>query len=135
MRVVVKARGHPNVSAKHRTTLELTKEDSLTPAGDCIIGVGADKSLKDLPRAFKELLKQGKGLKIKLECGGFKETVHARGDPALTFADPVSMVARKSGYVCGRTLCVRADKAAADLDRRLVEELKKGRLLRATLEA
>jgi len=31
---------------------------------------------------------------------------------------------RKSGYVCGRTLAVKADKAASDLSRELVEKMQ-----------
>jgi hypothetical protein len=31
---------------------------------------------------------------------------------------------RKSDYICGRTLAIRADKAAKDLSRKLVEELR-----------
>ena len=44
------------------------------------------------------------------------------------------MIIRKSDYVCGRTLAVRADKAAADLNRNLIEEMKKGGQLTATLK-
>ena len=34
------------------------------------------------------------------------------------------IVVRRSSYVCGRTLAVKADKAARDLSRRLVEKLR-----------
>ena len=37
---------------------------------------------------------------------------------------PTDMVVRKSGYICGRTLAINADKAACDLSRALVEKLK-----------
>jgi len=131
---LIRAFGHPNILATHRTTIEITKERPLTQEGDCIIGVGADKGLADLDEGFKELLKLGRKIVITLECNGFKEVVRARGDPRLTFESQTSMIIRKSDYACGRTLCVHADKAAADLDRRLVEELKKGGLLTATLE-
>ena len=126
--------GHPNISATHKTTIELTREDFLTHTGDCIIGVKADKACADLPKKFKELLKLGRRLRITLECNGFKETITARGDPRLTFTDEHRMIIRKSDFVCGKTLCVRADKAAADLNRDLIEELKKGGRLSATLE-
>jgi hypothetical protein len=134
MGILVKALGHPNILATHKTTIEIIEEDFLTREGDCIIGVRADKGLADLDEGFKELLRLGRKITITLECNGFKEVVRARGDPRLTFESPTSMIIRKSDYVCGRTLCVRADKAAADLDRRLIEELKKGGRLTATLE-
>jgi hypothetical protein len=35
------------------------------------------------------------------------------------------MVVRKSSFTSGRTLMIRADKAAADLDRRMIERLKR----------
>ncbi|MHA2386933.1 MAG: DUF371 domain-containing protein, partial [Candidatus Thorarchaeota archaeon] len=47
-----------------------------------------------------------------------------RGDPGLTYLDAVSMVARKSSFVCDRTLMVGADKAASDLDRSFVNALR-----------
>jgi hypothetical protein len=34
------------------------------------------------------------------------------------------MVVRKSSYVCARTLAVKADKAAADLSRDIVQKLR-----------
>jgi hypothetical protein len=39
----INAVGHPNVLATHEKTIEITKEDFLTPTGDCIIGINADK--------------------------------------------------------------------------------------------
>lgn len=130
----ITAVGHQNILATHKSTIELTKEDFLTHTGDCIIGVRADKACADLPDRFKELLKLGRKVKITLECGGLKEVITARGDPRLTFESPTAMIIRKSDFVCGRTLCVRADKAAADLNRKLIEELKKGGRLTAALE-
>ncbi len=50
----------------------------------------------------------------------------AWGHPSLTFKDPSDMVVRKSSFVCDRTLAVGADKAAVDLGRELVDELRKG---------
>jgi hypothetical protein len=132
--ISILAFGHHNVSATHRTTIELTKEDFLTHTGDCIIGVRGDKACSDLPEKFKELLKLGRKVKITLECNGFKDIITARGDPRLTLESPTSLVIRKSDYVCGRTLAVRADKAAADLDRKLIESLRNGGRLVTKLE-
>ncbi len=134
MRETVRASGHPNISARHRTTAEITKEGFLTPAGDCIIGIRADRSLPELSDSLKDSLRRGAGLRIILECNGARDTITARGDPRLTLKDSTSMVIRKSSFVCPRTLCVRADKAAADLDRKLVKELRKGEELKAMLE-
>ncbi|MFH1402953.1 MAG: DUF371 domain-containing protein [Candidatus Altiarchaeota archaeon] len=127
IRDVVAARGHPNVLSTHKTTLEFTKETHLTPRGDCIIAVGADKSLGDLKPELLEVLRNpGTKIKIKITCGGISDTVTAYGHPGLSFTHPTDAVLRKSEYVCSRTLAVNADKAALDLGRGLVEKLACG---------
>ncbi len=126
MQLSFRARGHPHVSATHKTTVEITKEDFLTPTGDCIIGIRSEKACVDLDERLKTALRKGCELTISLECNGAADSITAYGDPGLTFTNPASMVIRKSSFLCGRTLCVRADKAAGDLDRTLIKELKKG---------
>ncbi len=106
--------------------MELTKEPSLTPAGDCIIGVECEKACADLDNRLKDSLRNEKGIIITLECNGIKDIVRAYGHPELTLTDPTSLVIRRSSFICPRTICVRADKAAADLDRNLIKELRKG---------
>jgi len=121
---VIHAYGHKNVLAENRTTLEITKETHLTPRGDCIIAVAADKTLTDFDQQFKELLcKDNARLSILIEAGDESETVNALGDTHLTLVHPTDIVVRKSGYVCDRTLAIHADKAACDLSRRLAEKL------------
>jgi len=123
--VVFRARGNPNISATHKSTFEITKEPHLTPRGDCIIGVEAEMACIDLPQYFKELLRRRNvELVIELEVEGVKEVVKARGSSDLSLASPTSMVIRKSSYIDDRTLAIKADKAARDLDRRLVNRLK-----------
>jgi len=122
---VIIAHGHKNIRAAHRTTFEITREENLTARGDCIIAVKEDKSVADLSREFKELARKREAeITIMIEAGGEREEVKARGDPRLTFTHPEDIVVRRSSYVCGRTLAVKADKAARDLSRRLVEKLR-----------
>ncbi|KUO85763.1 MAG: hypothetical protein AT709_05205 [Caldivirga sp. MG_3] len=45
---VVWARGHVNVMATHRNTLEITRDDYVTKRGDCIVACCADKAALDL---------------------------------------------------------------------------------------
>ncbi|MFX1263723.1 MAG: DUF371 domain-containing protein [Promethearchaeota archaeon] len=117
--------GHVNVIGDHRTTVEISTEDFLTQKGTCIIGVRAEKSLRDIPPEIKALATSEKTkIILKLKVGSFKEEVTGRGNPGLTYLDTVSMVARKSSFVCDRTLMVDADKAATDLDRKFVDALK-----------
>jgi len=116
--------GHKNVKATHRSTLEITKEDYLTPRGDCIICVKANKGLKELSDEIKEALKSGKKVKIRITADDIVDELEAVGDEILTFENEISMVIRKSEYVDGRTLAIRANKAARDIKRELVEKLK-----------
>lgn len=133
---VVRAVGHTNVAATHTSTLELTTDDWLTPAGDCIVGIEADRAPATFKDKFVDVC-QSSGVRITLtlETDGLTERLRGRGDPALTFASPRSLVARTSDYVDDRTVLVEADKAAADLDRYLVRALQDGRALTATLSA
>lgn len=123
---VIRARGHGNVRAMHETTLEISRENFLTPRGDCIIAISADKGLADLDEGIKKHLKSGDKITIEISCGDMKEKVIGYGDPRLTFKSKKSIIIRKSDFVCDRTLCIRADKSAADLNRELVKKIRTG---------
>jgi hypothetical protein len=123
--VIFSARGHENVLATHRTTLEVTKEETLSKRGDCIVAVEATKAAVDLPVEFKEAARKEDALIIiTVEADELKETVKAKGSPQLQFTHPTDLVVRKSDYVCSRTLAIRADKAAINFSRELVAKLK-----------
>jgi len=122
---VIFARGHENIRAMHRTTLEVTRESELSRRGDCIIAVSADKALKNLSLEFKKsLLRENAEVTILIDVDGIAEVVKAFGSPKLILTHPTDIVVRKSDYVCARTLAIKADKAAFDLSRRLVENLR-----------
>jgi hypothetical protein len=122
---VILAYGHKNIQATHPSTLEITKENTLTKRGDCIIAVSADKALADLSVEFKmNLRKENVRITLLIETGEIVDAVNAFGSPKLILTHPTDIVVRKSGYVCNRTLAIRADKAAIDLSRKLVEKLK-----------
>jgi hypothetical protein len=123
--VVFSACGHENVIATHKTTFEVTKEETLSKRGDCIVAVEATKAASDLPTEFKEAArKEGAQITVTIQADELKETVKAKGSPQLRFTHPTDLVVRKSGYVCGRTLAIGANKAAIDFSRELVEKLK-----------
>lgn len=124
MREIIHCYGHENVKATHKSTLEITKEDFLTPRGDCIICIKADKSLKELNEEFKRALKSGKKVRIRIIVDDLVDEIMASGDGRLTFESDVSMVIRKSTHIDGRTLAIKANKAAKDIDRRIIEKLK-----------
>jgi len=121
----VDACGHENIRATHKTTFEITKESTLTKRGDCVIGVGATKGAKDLSVEFKEAMKrQDVHITITIEANEIREVVKARGSPQLLFTHPTDMVVRKSNYICGRTIAIKANKTARDISRKLIEKIQ-----------
>ena len=123
----VRARGHENVTATHGSTLEMTSDDWLTPAGDCILAVEADTTPADFDDGFVAACHSPEAtITATLRAGGHEQVVEGRGHPDLTFDGDRSLVARTSVYVDDRTVMVDADAAAADLDRELVAALADG---------
>jgi len=107
----------------------------LTPQGDCIIAVSADKAMEDFPVDFRRRLRDDNAvLEVQVECNGVVDKITARGAAGLLLEHPTDLVVRKSDYIDGRTLAVKADKAAADLSKMLVSELKKDQPVKVTLK-
>lgn len=120
----VEAWGHADITAKHRTTFEITTEPHLTKRGDCIIAVRASKSARGLSDGFKAAARSSTArIEITIRVGDQSASVKGRGDPNLTFDHGTDLVARTSGYICGRTVMVRADHAASDLSPAFVQAL------------
>jgi hypothetical protein len=118
-------RGHPMVTSRHPTTIEVTTEEHLTLNGDCIIGVGASKGCAQLTDEVKEgLRKKGSKVTLRILVGGLAFRVNARGDPRLDLSHPHDMVIRKSEFVSDRTLAVGADASARSIPRDMVRLLK-----------
>ncbi len=121
----VEFQGHPLVSALHPTTIELTKEGSLTRRGDCIIGISADKAASDLDPALKQALRTvGARVRFTLKVGGERFGFGARGNQALSLDDSRDLVIRRSAFITQRTLAIMAEAAAKDIPRTMVERLK-----------
>jgi hypothetical protein len=119
------AYGHRNVTGRHRTTLEVTKDEEISKKADCIIGVGADKGLKDLGEDFKSKAKSHDAtIEVILVTGDIEEKIIGKGHPDLTFTHGTDVVVRKSEFICERTLMIKADKSSMELQRRLIERLK-----------
>jgi hypothetical protein len=125
-----KAYGHSNISSEHQTTLMITRDDYLTSRGNCIISIKADKSLSEFEPEMKNAARN-KNAKISLtfSINDVKFTVNGRGNPSLTYQHPSDIVARKSNYVCDRTLMIKADKAAIDVPQKFLNLLKNEKTL------
>jgi hypothetical protein len=130
----VRASGHEHVAATHESTLEVTSDDFLTPAGDCIVGIEADLVPADFEAEFVSACQDSDAsIVLALDAGGYRDLITGRGDPGLSFEGDRSLVCRTSDYVDDRTVMVGADAAAVNLDRDLVAALADGADLVATL--
>lgn len=121
---MVYAQGHPNISATHATTFEVTKVKTLTRRGDCIVGVNASKGPRDFSGQFVNLCRHDESrIQVQLQAGGIVELIEGRGSSRLTFKHSSESVGRKSMFVSNRTIMVEADRASRDLSRELIDAL------------
>lgn len=109
--LVITGRGHPNITARHPTTIAFTRDKEITHRGDCFVAV--DCHWEATP-AFLEKLRRAKKVEITIECSGKMALITASGHPGLTL-DANDLVVRKSDWVDPRTLAIGADKSAKDL--------------------
>jgi hypothetical protein len=130
--------GHPNIRSLHAKTIEITKDEHLTPRGDCIIGVKANKACADLDQSLKHRLRSNSSVvKIEIIVGDESFLISGRGDERLSMLNAHDIVLRKTNFVCPRTMSVLCNKASSDMPRKLVKMLQdqetKG-IFRITLE-
>ena len=124
---VIHAHGHEHVQATHSSTFEVTSDDWLTPAGDCIVAIEADRTPADFTDEFVEAAQSHDAeITATLSTGDHTQTITGRGHPDLAFEDDRSAVGRTSDYTCGRTIMVDASGAADSVDRELVDALADG---------
>jgi hypothetical protein len=117
-------KGHNNVKGIHKTTLEFTKDVYLTPRGDCIIGIKSNKSVKDLNDNLKQIIKKNGFVYIVINVKGMLDIVSARGSEKLTLTNPNKIIIRKSDFISDATLAINSDKAAFDINREMIKNLK-----------
>ena len=105
----------------------VTTDHELTLRGDCIAAVSSEKGLCDLNPELRNAARDEKArITMTLQRGNKFFKIKGYGHPGLTWEDPADMVARKSEYVCPRTLMIKADYASVDVPRDFVEQLKDG---------
>lgn len=124
---IVHAHGHEHVRADHESTFEVTTDDWLTPAGDCILAIEADRAPASFDAAFVEACRDADAtITATITVGDHTQTVTGSGHPELTFESDRSLVCRTSDYVDDRTVMVNAEAAAAGFDPELVDALTAG---------
>ena len=127
MNFKIKAKGHENVLSLHKSTFEITKDKDLSLSGDCIIGLDIDKSMVDFPQEFKEkLANDDTKVIVELKTPNAYDTIEGFGHHDLSLSHPTDIVCRKSTFVCSRTLMIKSNKAAIDLNRDLIKDLANG---------
>ncbi|MUN29358.1 DUF371 domain-containing protein [Sulfuracidifex metallicus] len=123
---VIRATGHNNVKGTHRNTLEITKDDYLTPRGDCIIGINADKALSDLKEEVKSIIKkEGSFIYVILKVKNLIDIVEGRGSLYLPLSNSEKIIVRRSNFISDSTIMIHANKAAKNIRRDLINELRK----------
>lgn len=131
----LKTKGHKNVSSLHKSTFEITKDVEIGPTADCIIGVDMDRTMLNFPSEFKDkIANSNTKIKVILDTENGHDEITGFGHENLTLTHPTDIVCRTSDFTCSRTLMIKADKAARDLDRNLVEDLKNGKIMEVTIK-
>ena len=135
MNFKIKAKGHENVLSLHKSTFEITKDKELSLSGDCIIGLDIDKSMEDFPEDFKEkLANDDTKVIVELRTPNASDTIEGYGHHDLTLSHATDIVCRKSTFVCSRTLMIKSNKAAIDLNRDLIKDLANGESMDVNIE-
>ena len=117
--------GHENIRSLHKNTVEITKESTLTPSGDCIIGVNAKYGCKQIPKKLKEKLRDSNSkIVFSIIVNDYIFKINGSGHKDLICSDPNDIVLRKSSHICPRTLAVNCDKASDSIPRKLVQLLQ-----------
>jgi len=116
---------HSNVQSLHTKTVEITRDEHLTPRGDCIIGVRASKACADLGEPLKRRLRANDSIvKMEIMVCGETFTMAGSGDERLSMLNAHDIVVRKTNFACPRTVSVRCDKASSDVPRKMVKLLQ-----------
>lgn len=131
----LKTKGHKNVTSHHKSTFEITKDVEIGPTADCIIGTDMDKSMLNFPQEFKDMIADSNTkITVILDTENGHDEIVGFGHEDLTLTHPTDIVCRTSDYTCSRTLMINADKAARNLDKDLIEDLKNEKDMEVTIK-
>jgi len=115
------------ITARHKNTLEITKDEYVTERGTCIIACSSDKAASDLRGELREVIKDDLTVIIvKIRCRDISDIVLCRGSSNLKLSNNRKIIIRRSRYIDDATLCIESNKGAADLDRRLINMICMG---------
>ncbi|MDK2850110.1 MAG: uncharacterized protein PWR32_777 [Candidatus Woesearchaeota archaeon] len=123
--IKIKFFGHKNILGLHFNTFEFTKDSFVTKKGDCIIGVNSEFDFSNLT----QFLDNQKKVKVKglivvyLNGQRFEDTFEGLLNKNFDI-NSRELVFRKSDFDSKRTLVVRCNKSAKQLNRRMIDALK-----------
>jgi hypothetical protein len=90
--------------------------------------------MDNIPEEISNAIKEDNTrIKIRLETENAVDEIKGNGHSELTLDHPTDMVLRKSDFKCSRTLMIDADKAACDLKKELIKDLKNSKPLKITI--
>jgi len=115
--------GHANVSCIHNSTIEITKENYLTPQGTCVLGINSSKACSDLDLKLKEKIWDGAKIEVVIQVDEFCDNFYGFGSKVLPLSHKFDLVFRKSDFICDRTILINCSKSSSDLNRDLVDSL------------
>ena len=131
----LKTKGHRNVTSQHKSTFEITKDVEIGLTADCIVGTSADKSMLNFPEEFKDkIANSNTKIRVILDTENGHDEINGFGHEDLTLTHPTDIVCRTSDFTCSRTLMIKADKAARDLDENLIDDLKNEKVMEVTIK-
>lgn len=85
-----------------------------------------DNSMFDFPIEFKKKIADSNTkITVILDSENGHDEIIGYGHENLTLTHPTDIVCRTSDYTCNRTLMIKANKAACNLNKNLIEDLKK----------
>lgn len=117
--------GHENVRSLHQKTIEITKEQNLTPSGDCIIGVNASNACNDIPDKIKEKIRDPTSkIKFSILVNEHIFEINGSGHKELDLSHHEDIVIRKSNFICPRTMAIQCDQASDSIPRQMVKLLQ-----------
>lgn len=116
--------GHKNIIGTHKTTIEITKDKSLTKRGNCIIGISASKACFDLNSTLKQEINANKKIKITFKAENIQDSFYGFGSKELKLLNKHDLVFRTTNYICNRTVLINCTKSSNEIKRKLIEKLQ-----------
>ena len=110
--------GHQHITAQHKTTLEFTQENEVSPQGDCLVARSVDFD----PAKMRSFMQHVSRVRITIQASDVMDTLECIPNP--DFFDTKELVVRMSGVQTSRTVGIHATKSARMLNPALVERLR-----------